>query len=296
MSQTPSQSTSEAREKARRIAQKQAKRPAGNSSRRWLQVSVFAVLLAIIVIVAIVWTQSTKGSYGDEGPVPASANQYGGIVITKDGIVKDSSEKDTRNSTQVDESSVTYTGEDGEETVVPLGLADPEEAKKNGEPVRVTIFQDYNCVHCHEFEEQYGGELKQKVLDGEITLELRNLNFLDQPTSQYSSRAAMAAYLVAEQVTPEQFFDFEEEVFSHEGQGSLSNKELSEIAQKHGASDIKGQLDSNEYRPMVETTVNESTANGVRGTPTIFVDSQLLQQEDFSAFLQQLQDAKGEGE
>ena len=161
MSQSSSQSTSEAREKARRIAQKQAKRPSGNSSRRWIQASILVVVVAIVAIVAVVVTQSQKTAIPDEGPVPASANQYGGIVITQDGIIQDASPKETRKPTDVETSTVKYTGEDGKETVVPVGLEDPEKAAENGDPVRVTIYQDYECVHCAEFEEKYGDELKK---------------------------------------------------------------------------------------------------------------------------------------
>ena len=56
---------------------------------------------------------------------------------------------------------------------LPLGVQSADEASKNGKPVRVTIFQDYNCVHCHEFEDQYGEELKKQVQEGNIELEIR---------------------------------------------------------------------------------------------------------------------------
>ena len=72
----------------------------------------------------------------------------------------------------------------------------------------------------------------------------------------------------------------------------MTNKELSELAQKHGASDIQEELESNAYRPMVKTVTAEAQANGISGTPTIFVDSKPLQQEDFSSFLKKVQEAK----
>ncbi|WP_129662359.1 DsbA family protein [Rothia uropygialis] len=294
MASSPSPRSSEAREKARQIAAKQSKR-SSNSSRLWWQIGVVVVLVLIIGIIAAVYTHNKKGEIPDSGPVPTSANQYGGIVVTKDGIKKDTSDVDTRDVNDLKTSSASASPDDeseGKETTLPVGMPTADEAKKNGQPPRVTIFQDYNCIHCAEFEKANGEEIKRQVLDGDATLEIRNLNFLDQETStEYSSRAAMAAYSVAEQVSPEKFLDWQAEMFSHQGQGGMSNKELAALADKYGA-DIKDDLDSNKYRPMVNVTVAESKENGLSGTPTSYVDSTKFTGQSFTDFLNGIKKAK----
>lgn len=81
--------STDAREKARQIAAQQAKKSPSQASRRWLQLGVLAVVLVIVGIIGFVVINGNKNTkVAESGPVPASANEYGGIVLTKDGIVK----------------------------------------------------------------------------------------------------------------------------------------------------------------------------------------------------------------
>lgn len=86
-------------------------------------------------------------------------------------------------------------------------------------------------------------------------------------------------------ITPRKFF-------SHQGSGGLSNQELADIANKHGAHITADQLDENTYRPMVNIMAQESVANGVQGTPTIYVDGKLAEPGDFSKTLNEAIKAK----
>lgn len=282
-------SPNEARERARQLAAQQAKK-SSKSSARWIQATVIAVVLLIGAIIAVVVVNGNKNQIAESGPVPATANQYGGIVLTADGIQKDTSSEETRDSNQLGESTVTYKKADGTETKMPLGVQSAEEAKKNGEPVRLTIFQDYNCVHCAEFETTYGDEVQKLVESGDITLEIRNLTFLDasSPTF-YSARTNNIAYAAAEQMSTTQFLEFQKEIFSHQGTGGLSNEEIIDIAVKHGAD--KGELqkvsNDNTYRPFVNVVTMESSTNGISGTPTIFADGEQYTSKDFSTWINQ---------
>lgn len=287
MASSSSPRSSEAREKARQIAAKQSK-SAKNSSRLWWQISSVVVLVIIIGVIAAVYQHNKKSEIPDSGPVASSSNQYGGIVVTKDGIKKNTSDVDSRDINDLKTSNETGPADDqssGKPAAIPVGLPSEADAKKNGQPVKVTIFQDYNCIHCAEFEKTNGEQLKKQVLNGDVDLEIRNLNFLDQETStEYSSRAAMAAYSVAEQVSPEQFLDWQADMFSHQGQGGMNNQKLADLAKKYGA-DIKSDLDNNKYRPLVNVTVKESQQNGVTGTPTVYADSKKYGNGSFSDFL-----------
>lgn len=281
MSQSSPQKNSEARERARKIAEKQS-RSNSDSSRRWLQAAVVLVVVLLIAAIAYVYTQNKKSEIPDSGPVPVGANQYGGIVLTKDGITKNSSPEKERSTKDLKTTSNSASPSDGgSATPLPVGMESQKKAAASHDAPRMTIFQDYNCIHCKEFEDAYGKEVEDKVLAGDLTLEIRNLNFLDQETStEYSSRAAVAAYSVADQVDTKKFLDWEREVFSHQGQGGLSNDELEDISKKYGA-DVKDALDSNDYRPMVDVTVEESKKNGIQGTPTIYLNSKTVEPDSF---------------
>ena len=289
--------STDAREKARQIAAQQAKKSPSQASRRWLQLGVLAVVLIIVGIIGFVVINGNKNTkVAESGPVPASANEYGGIVLTKDGIVKNSSTQETRDFKQLATSTSSVTpmvnGTAAAVNTLPPGVQTAEEAAKNGQPVRVTIFQDYNCVHCAEFETKYGEEIQKLVEDGTITLEIRNLTFLDRssPTA-YSARTAAAAYSVANQVSTSNFLNYQREIFSHQGTGDMNNQQIADIASKYGAS-IGSDMNEDKWRPLVDVVNAESASNGIQGTPTVFVDGDQYTSNDFSAFLKSKIEAK----
>lgn len=279
-------SPADARERARQIADRQARRHSGRPL--GLILGIVALVLAIVLIIGLVMWQNSKSKIPEAGPVPASANQYGGITVTKDGIPQNTSDVEER-----DLSSLPPAPEEPDTTKTPPGIVDADKAATNGEPVQLVVFQDYECVHCADFENENAELLKKYVDAGKLDVEYRNLNFLDKATpDQYSSRAANAAYLVAEQVSADQFLEYSQEVFTHQGTGGLSNQELAEIAGKHGASVTAEDIDENTYRPMVDVATRESVTNGVAGTPTMFVDGKRYEEGAFEDMLKKAVDAK----
>ena len=283
---TAGSSSADARERARQIAERQSRR--SNGKPLGLILGVVALALVIALIVGLVIWQNKKAEIPEAGPVPASANQYGGITVTKDGIEQNTSDVEER-----DLSTLPPATEEPDTSKTPLGVVDEDKAASNGKPVQLVVFQDFECVHCADFEKENADTIKKAVDAGDVEVEYRNLNFLDKATpDQYSSRAANAAYLVAEQVGTDQYLDFAEEVFSHQGSGGPSNEELAEIASKHGASVSEEDLDKNTYRPMVNVTTRESVNNGVAGTPAMFVDGKRYEKGEFKDVLQKAIDAK----
>lgn len=102
--------STDAREKARQIAAQQAKKSPSQASRRWLQLGVLAVVLVIVGIIGFVVVNGNKNTkVAESGPVPSSANEYGGIVLTKDGIVQNSSTQETRDFKQLATSTSSVT-------------------------------------------------------------------------------------------------------------------------------------------------------------------------------------------
>ena len=63
-----------------------------------------------------------------------------------------------------------------------------------------------------------------------------------------------------------------------------------EIASKHGA-DIAAALEENTWRPMVNVVSQESLANGISGTPTVFVDGERLGNQAFQDALDEAVEA-----
>ena len=281
-----SSASDDARERARRIADQQSRRSSGRPT--GLIIGIVALVVVIALIIGLVVWQNNKATIPDAGPVPASSNQYGGITLTKDGIAKNTSDVQERDLSQLPAAE-----ESPDTTKTPLGIVDKDKAASNGKPVQLVIFQDFECVHCAEFEKENADTIKKAVDSGKVEVEYRNLNFLDKATpDQYSSRSANAAYLVAEQVSTDQYMDYAQEIFTHQGSGGLSNAEIAEIANKHGANISADDLDENTYRPLVNVVAREAVNNGVAGTPTIYVDGNRFEQGTFSDVLDKAVKAK----
>ncbi|MDR2454179.1 MAG: DsbA family protein, partial [Bifidobacteriaceae bacterium] len=82
--------------------------------------------------------------------------------------------------------------------------------------VRVDVVSDYICPYCKRFDEQVGAQLDQALKDGQITLVLHPLGYLDGfSTTEYSSRAARAATAVAS-LDPDHFGAFDQALWDNQ--------------------------------------------------------------------------------
>ena len=69
-----------ARERARQVADQHARQD--KRSRRILQLGILALVLVIVAVIGVVVAQNRAQQIPEAGPVPASANQWGGTVLT----------------------------------------------------------------------------------------------------------------------------------------------------------------------------------------------------------------------
>lgn len=257
------------RAQARGIAEKHAQ--ADKRQKRLLQIGIAVLVVAILVIAALVFWQVRSQRIPESGPVPASANQWGGIEMTADGIVKDSSDTDEVSAADAGDPPETPPAEPDAE-----GVVDPGTASESGDPVQIVVWQDFDCVHCAKFEEAHAEDIAEVVDSGDATVEYRTVNYLDNATF-YSSRASAAYYEVAAQVGTDEALEFQKEMFTHQGTGGLDDDEIIDIAAAHGA-DIEQAMDDQDWRPMVDYTSARAQADGVNGTPTAMIDGVVWEQ------------------
>lgn len=110
--------------------------------------------------------------------------------------------------------------------------------------VRVDIVFDFSCPACQMVDSLLKDKLKEQVDNGEITLHLNPISFLDSATKKdYSSRAASAFMTIAEE-SPEKAFDFmsllfSEKYFNADGKESkeVGDEYFVEIAKEVGTSE-----------------------------------------------------------
>lgn len=284
--QTKAERQQSAREKARQMQEEQRRQ----ERRRSLMVRwgvVIGVVVVVAVVVGVIFMNSSR-SIPDTGPAPAAGNEHGGVVMTSTTELAPSE----FGGQEVDAAAVQVP-----ETATPMETVPGLEERGAGDPAQIIIYADANCVHCASFEAENGEQLNEWLDAGEATVEYRLLDFLDNPaTGNYSSRAANAALCVAEE-SPENYNAFVTEVFgAYTGEG-MSDDELTSMASDLGA-DVGGCVDGNTYRPFVKYTGASARADGVTGTPTVFVNGQNWSEsaeegQSFTDWAQSVMDQQG---
>ena len=275
---TKAERTAEAREKARALREEQQRKEKRNKLLvRWGV--VVAVVAVIALIFAVVFSNMNR-SIPAAGPVPANGNLDGGVTLTSTTSLAptDGGEVDTENLP-----------EGSGEGQPPRGV----EPGAEGEPVPIVVYADVNCVHCATFEDVYGDQIAQWLDAGEITYEYRLVSFLDRnsPTN-YSSRGANAAACVAD-TAPESYWDFTAAIFAQHAQGEVDNQGLADMAASVGAEGAESCIKDDGFRTYVKYTTELAQADGVQGTPTVYVNGTEANLDAFTETVQAAIDGNG---
>ncbi len=156
-------------------------------------------------------------------------------------------------------------------------------------PKTVTVYEDFQCPICAQFEQLTGDQLEQGLEEGTIQLELRMVSFLDQASSnEYSSRAMNAALAVLDTAGPEAFKEFHDQLFAEqpaEGGPGPENAQLIETAVEAGADEgeITPQIEDKVYAQWIENATDAMSENDVTGTPTVLIDGEKVDGVDEGA-------------
>jgi protein-disulfide isomerase len=275
--------TAEAREKARLIREAQQKKDKRN--KMLIGWGIVAAVVAILAVVALVVTTSIRQNtpIADQGPVPASANVNGGVILLANTEVK-----------KTEPATVDVTTLTKPETV-PSPVVAPGAEAEAGQPVKVIAYIDFICPVCKRFEDTYNDALTSLRNEGKITMEYRPLGFLDrQSSTNYSSRSANAAACVADKA-PEKYAEYVDVLFANqpaEGGAGLSDDKLKSLASDIDA-DINSCVDDKTFRPYVKYSTDLAANTGISGTPTVFVDGKQWDgASDLNAEIQAAIDAK----
>ncbi|WP_263118126.1 thioredoxin domain-containing protein [Cellulomonas sp. RIT-PI-Y] len=255
----------QAREQARAMREAQRKRDQRNKF-----VAIGAVVVAVLALGGVggwLWVQSNQPSIAYAGDdvdtialadttAPSTAADNGGIPVGQDGVAGEA--------------------EDGN--------------------VVVSVYSDYMCPICGQFEEANASELETLRKAGGVTIEYHLLSFLDSQSrgADYSTRSGNAAAVVADQA-PEQFVAFSAALFEdqpEEGTKGLSDSKIADLARSVGVPDdviaqfttTDGDHDWRTFAPWLQANVNEMRDElGQVSTPTILINGERFEGELFQA-------------
>ena len=138
----------------------------------------------------------------------------------------------------------------------PAGVVDDYAVPYGDEtaPVTVTVYEDFMCPFCGDFEAATRDVLDELVASGDVRVEYRVLSFLDRVSNgtDYSTRAMSALGVVLDQAGPEAAVTFHDLFFENqpeEDTGGLSDDELVQLAVEAGAdeADVRGPIEDRTF-------------------------------------------------
>jgi protein-disulfide isomerase len=141
--------------------------------------------------------------------------------------------------------------------------------------VVLSLYEDFLCPHCGQFEQQFGPTVRKLISTGAIAADYYMVAILDRQGDGYSSRAANAAYCVADESTD--FFQrFHDALFLQQpAEGAAvypDNARLIELARQTGAGGgVPDCINKGRYTEMSQGL---AAATGIQATPTIRINGQ----------------------
>lgn len=241
---TKAQRRDEARLQAQKLREEQARKARRS---RLIAISVLvAAIAAVAIVVAIILGNQTPASVED-ATGPAGATESGGLPFDADGLV---------------------------------ALNDEGEADVPEGSTVLSVYSDYLCPNCGQFEELHSELLAGLVEDGTIVYQYHLVSILDRLSNgtEYPTRAANAAATVADQ-DPDNFVAFHEALFANqpeENTDGLSDEEIAQIASDVGVpDDVVAQFTQATFTPWVAAETDQAAQSFDQfGTPMIVINGE----------------------
>ena len=165
-------------------------------------------------------------------------------------------------------------------TPVERPMADGRAMGDPDAPVKIEVYEDFQCPACKTYSEQIAPQVKDAyVATGEVYYVFRHYPFLDDNAPRKESdQAANASMCAADE---NRFWDYHDMLFANwngENQGSFNDKRLVAFAE---ALD----LDMTKFNPCFEANLHADEIDsdfqmgrqlGVTGTPSVLVNGRIL--------------------
>ena len=138
-------------------------------------------------------------------------------------------------------------------------------------PATISLYEDFHCPHCAEFEEQFGPVIREAQESGAARVELYPLRFIDVG----SAAAAHAMACAAEAGFGQNYYLG---LFANHTL-QWSDEQLIDLAAKIGGSPSAAFttcVTSKAHAGWVSSIAAAAEKNGVTATPTMFIDGELV--------------------
>jgi protein-disulfide isomerase len=168
-------------------------------------------------------------------------------------------------------------------------------------PVKVTVYEDFMCPYCGQFEAASRSTFAKDISAGTVQFQYHVLNFLDRSsTTDYSTRSANALAVVLDASGATVAKKFHDLLFEHqpeEGSAGLSDDQLVQYAVQAGAtgSEVRPGIEGKTYENWVDKVTDRSSKDGVTGTPTVLIDGKKVASQSTDGLVSAIQSAVDAG-
>lgn len=152
------------------------------------------------------------------------------------------------------------------------------------DPVSVEVYEDFQCPGCQSFEANAGTFIKEQVTSGAIEVTYRPFSFLDDlggSPNEYSARSTNLAMCALDAGGVEDYITVHDYLYANqppEGQAGPEDADLIKAAEELGITGLDQCVRTERFGRWVDDAKNAGTAEGVTGTPTVFVDGEPVEQ------------------
>jgi protein-disulfide isomerase len=152
-----------------------------------------------------------------------------------------------------------------------------------GLPLKINVFEDFQCPSCKFFEDPIGPYLTSLITEKKAEVVYHPLSFLGNGQKEDESIAASNAAYCA--VDEGKFLDFHKALYdvqsTVQNSGFLNDKNLIAIGKKVGISSqgFSDCITNKSKLVNVAASTDSMTRYGVRGTPTTFINGKLWERQ-----------------
>lgn len=151
----------------------------------------------------------------------------------------------------------------------------------SGVPV-ITLYEDYQCPACKQFEEGMGASIDQLLAQNKIRVVYKPVAIIGK-----ESEAAGGAAMCAADQGPEKFRVYSKALFVNqppENSGQLTSGKLTEFGKQAGLTDAawKKCVEDDKYGAWMKDSTEKASKAGLRGTPWVLLNGQELPKEAYS--------------
>jgi len=160
----------------------------------------------------------------------------------------------------------------GTATPVAIVNGQPIRLGKPDAPAKITLYEDFHCPHCADFEAEFGPTISAAQDKGQALVELYPMSFIDAGSATAANAMACAAEAGFGQAYYQGLFANHTLQWSEDQLVALADK-ITGNKTPAGFSDC---VRKNTHRAWVQSINDAAVAAGVNQTPTMFLGGKLV--------------------